>query len=212
MNTLTSILDHKIVAILRGANPRDTIKIADALYAGGVKVIEITLNSPHALSVIEELTDHFGEKMLIGAGTVLDAESARAAISAGATFILSPTYNVDTIKMTKRYGAVSIPGAFTPTEILSAYENGGDIIKVFPASFGPSLIKDIQGPLPHIPLLPTGGVDLHNIREFMEAGAAGCGIGSALVNTKVEVTDYTLAQLTERARTFVEVLKGSDHR
>jgi 2-dehydro-3-deoxyphosphogluconate aldolase / (4S)-4-hydroxy-2-oxoglutarate aldolase len=203
MNVLTSILRNKVVAIIRGANPKDMMKIADALYAGGVRVVEITLNSPGALKVIEELTDQLGEKMLVGAGSVLDAESARAAISAGAKFILSPTVNMNTINMTKRYGAVSIPGAFTPTEILAAYENGGDIIKVFPASFGPSYIKNIRGPLPQIPLLPTGGVDLNNIREFMAAGAVGCGIGSALVNTKVEVTDHSLAQLTERARHFV---------
>jgi 2-dehydro-3-deoxyphosphogluconate aldolase / (4S)-4-hydroxy-2-oxoglutarate aldolase len=207
-HTLKSILDNKIVAIIRNANPKDVLKIANALYEGGVKVLEITLNSPNALTVIEELSSELGDQIVVGAGTVLDPETARSALLAGAKFILSPTLNIETIKMTKRYGAVSIPGAFTPTEILTAYENGGDIIKVFPASIGPSYIKDIRGPLPHIPLLPTGGVDLDNIKEFLHAGAVGFGIGSALVNTKNEVTDAYLEGLTKKARQFVSAVKN----
>lgn len=210
MNTLSSILENKIVAIIRGAHPKDVLKISKALYEGGVKNLEITMNSPKALSVIEEVSDELGDQVLVGAGTVLDAETARAAILAGASFILSPTVDIETIKMTRKYGAVSIPAAFTPTEILSAYENGGDIIKVFPATLGPSYIKDIRGPLPQIPLLPTGGVDLSNIQEFMKIGAVGCGIGSALVNTKHEITDEYLVQLTEKARQFVSAVKSND--
>lgn len=201
--TLTSILEHKIVAIIRNANPKDVLKIAKALHEGGVKVLEITMNSPKALQVIEEVSRELGDQLLVGAGTVLDPETARAALLAGAKFILSPTINIETIKMTKRYNAVSIPGAFTPTEILTAFENGGDIIKVFPASMGPGYIKDIRGPLPQIPLLPTGGVDLANIKEFAKAGAVGFGIGSALVHTKNEVTDQYLQELTEKAKQFV---------
>lgn len=201
--TLTSILEHKIVAIIRNANPKDVLKIAKALHEGGVKVLEITMNSPKALQVIEEVSRELGDQLLVGAGTVLDPETARAALLAGAKFILSPTINIETIKMTKRYNAVSIPGAFTPTEILTAFENGGDIIKVFPASMGPGYIKDIRGPLPQIPLLPTGGVDLGNIKEFAKAGAVGFGIGSALVHTKNEVTDQYLQELTEKAKQFV---------
>lgn len=210
MNTLSRILDNKIVAIIRGANPKDVLKIAKALHEGGVEILEITMNSPKVLTVIEEVSDDFGDQVLVGAGTVLDPETARATILAGAKFILSPTVDLNTIKMTKRYGAVSIPGAFTPTEILTAYENGGDIIKVFPATLGPSFIKDIRGPLPQIPLLPTGGVDLNNIQEFIKAGAVGCGIGSALVNTKHEVTDEYLVQLTEKARHFVSAVKSNN--
>jgi 2-dehydro-3-deoxyphosphogluconate aldolase / (4S)-4-hydroxy-2-oxoglutarate aldolase len=207
MDTISSIFEHKIVAIIRNALPNDVPKIAEALFQGGVKILEITLNSPKALNVIEELTDTWGDKLLVGAGSVLDAESARSALLVGAKFILSPSVDVQTIKMTKRYGAISIPGAFTPTEILTAYEHGGDIIKVFPASLGPNYIKDIKGPLPQIPLLPTGGVSLDNSRAFIDCGAVGLGIGSALVNTKREVNELYLTELTTKAKQFVAAVK-----
>ncbi|MCM2983472.1 2-dehydro-3-deoxyphosphogluconate aldolase [Niallia circulans] len=203
MSTLQKILDHKLIAIIRGADPEDTLKIVKSLYEGGIRVVEITMNSPKALTVIERAVDEFGDRMAVGAGTVLDAESARSALLAGAQFILSPTYKEETIRMTKRYGAVSIPAAFTPTEILEAYESGGDIIKVFPATaVGPKFIKDIHGPLPQIPLLPTGGVDLTNVKEYLEAGAAGLGIGSSLVDTKKEITEQYLQELTEKSNKF----------
>lgn len=204
MNTLQKILDHKLIAIVRGARPEDTLKIVQALYEGGIRIVEITMNSPKPLSAIEMVVDQFGKEMAVGAGTVLDAESARSALLAGAEFILAPTLDAETIKLTKRYGAVSIPAAFTPTEILKGYELGGDIIKVFPATvLGPQFIKDIHGPLPQIPLLPTGGVGLHNIKKYLEAGAAGLGIGSSLVNTKKEMTEEYFAELTETAKQFV---------
>lgn len=209
MSVLSQILETKIVAIIRGANPKDVLKIANALYKGGVKVLEITINSPKALRVIEEAADQLGDQVLIGAGTVLDAETARAAISAGARFIISPIVNADTIKMTKRYGIVSIPGAFTPTEIVSAYQGGGDIIKVFPASAGIQYIKDIRGPLAHIPIMPTGGVNIENIREYQKAGAVAFGIGSALVDTKNEVTEEFLQQLTNKASKYVKAVASS---
>lgn len=205
-NTLSQILQTKIVAIIRGANPKDVLQIANALSAGGVKALEITINSPKALSVIEELTDKMGDQLLIGAGTVLDAETARAAITAGAKFIISPTVDLETIKITKRYGITSIPGAYTPTEILIAYQAGGDIIKVFPASSGVQYIKDIRGPLSHIPLMPTGGVNLENIKEFQKIGVVAFGIGSALVDTKKEVTTEYLQNLTNTARKYVEAV------
>jgi 2-dehydro-3-deoxyphosphogluconate aldolase / (4S)-4-hydroxy-2-oxoglutarate aldolase len=208
MNILSSILEHKVISIVRGSSPADTVKIAEALRNGGVKLIEITLNSPNALQSIELVSQAFGDEMVVGAGTVLDPETARAAILAGAKFILSPTVNLETIKMTKRYGAVSIPGAFTPTEILTAFENGGDIIKVFPASIGPGYIKDIRGPLSHIPLLPTGGVTLENIAEFQKVGAVGFGIGSALVDTKQEVNENYLKELTRKAEAFVSAIRS----
>jgi len=207
MNTLQQIMDNKIVSIIRGAAPEDTVKIANALKEGGVKLIEITLNSPNALKSIELISQEMGAEMVVGAGTVLDPESARAALLAGAKFILSPTVNIETIKMTKRYGAVSIPGAFTPTEILTAFENGGDIIKVFPASIGANYIKDIRGPLNHIPLLPTGGVNVENIAEFKKAGAVGFGIGSSLVDTKQEITEDYLKELTKKAQAYVAAIK-----
>jgi 2-dehydro-3-deoxyphosphogluconate aldolase/(4S)-4-hydroxy-2-oxoglutarate aldolase len=204
MNPLAHIFEHKIVAIVRGANPKNLLRIAQALHAGGVHAMEVTLNSPGALASIEEIAGAMDDNFLVGAGTVLDPESARAALLAGAKYIISPTLNKKTIRMTKRYGAVSIPGAYTATEILKAYEYGGDIIKVFPAgASGASYFKDIAGPLPFIPLMPTGGVSLDNIKGFKEAGAKAFGLGSSLVDTKQAVTDEYLAQLTEKARAFV---------
>ncbi|SMB80924.1 2-dehydro-3-deoxyphosphogluconate aldolase/4-hydroxy-2-oxoglutarate aldolase [Hymenobacter roseosalivarius DSM 11622] len=206
MTPLSHILVSKVVAIIRGANPADLLKIAHALHEGGIRTLEITLNSPGALASIQELTEAMGDRMLIGAGTVLDAETAHAALLAGAKFIISPTLDKKTIRMTKRYGAVSIPGAFTATEILAAYEHGGDIIKVFPASIGATYFKDIAGPLPFIPLMPTGGVALDTIQEFQKAGAVAFGLGSALVDTSQPVTDEYLRQLTEKAQQFVQAV------
>jgi len=203
MNILSQILDHKIVAIIRGANPGDVLKIAEALHSGGVNLLEVTLNSDSALEVIKQLSDVMKGKMLIGAGTVLDADATKAAIDAGAQFIISPSFNIDVIKTTKQLGAISIPGAFTPTEIVNAYNTGGDIIKIFPASSNVNYIKEVRAPLSHIPLMPTGGVTLENIGEFQKAGAVAFGIGTALVNTKEKVTDAYLKNLTETAAKFV---------
>ena len=144
--------------------------------------------------------------MLIGAGTVLNENAAKSAISAGAKFIISPNLNVEVIKVTKQLGVVSIPGAFTPTEIVNAFNSGGDIIKVFPASGNINYIKEILAPLPNIPLMPTGGITLENIREFQNAGAVAFGIGTALVNSKEKVTEEYLKQLTERAYKYVHLV------
>ena len=206
MNSLSHILDHQIVAIIRGADPEDIFSIVEALKVGGIRSLEITINSPGALSVIEKISDRFGEDMLIGAGTVLDPETARSAILAGARFIISPTLNTEVIRMTRRYGCISIPGAFTPTEILQAYEYGGEIIKVFPAILGASYFREIRGPLAQIPLMPTGGVNLENVHDFKLAGAVAFGIGSALVNTKEAVDDKYLEELTHRAKAFVSAV------
>ncbi len=204
MNILSEILDHKIIAIIRGSKADDVLSIARALTQGGIKLIEITMNSPKALSVIEEVSYELGEGTIVGAGTVLDPQTARNALIAGAKFILSPNVDTETIKMTKRYGAISIPGAFTPTEILKAFGDGGDIIKVFPAScVGPTYIKDIKGPLPQIPLLATGGINLDNISSYIKNGSAGVGLGSDLVNSKVTVNEKYLNELTEKAIKFV---------
>nr|WP_325877368.1 bifunctional 4-hydroxy-2-oxoglutarate aldolase/2-dehydro-3-deoxy-phosphogluconate aldolase [Mammaliicoccus sciuri] len=195
--------ETKLIAILRNANPNDILPIVETLYKAGIRAIEVTMNSPKALESIELISNEMKGKVVVGAGTVLDAESARLAILSGATFILSPTVDKDTIRMSKKYGAVSIPGALTPTEILEAYEYGGDIIKVFPTtSLGPEYIKDLQGPLPHIPLLPTGGVSIDNVTDFIEAGAVGVGLGSALVNTKVETNKAYFEELEQKAQAF----------
>lgn len=207
MSTLSKILEHKIIAIIRGAHPNDVIKIAKALYAGGVRILEITMNSTEPLAVIKAVADKLGDKMIVGAGTILDAESAKQAVSAGAKFILSPIVDSEVINMAKSLGVISIPGAFTATEIYKAYKNGADIIKVFPA-ISPSYIKDIAGPLPLIKLLPTGGINIENIKEYKKAGAAGFGIGSALVDTKKEINEEYLLQLTNKAQRFVEAISN----
>ncbi len=207
MSTLSQITEHKIVAIVRGLDPRFGVPVAEALYAGGIRILEITMNSNEPLSVIREVTDTFGDRLVVGAGTVLDADMAEAAVSAGAQFVLSPIVALDVISMAKDLGVISIPGAYTATEIYNAYKNGADIVKVFPAS-SPAYIRDIAGPLPQIPLLPTGGITPQNIRDFKNAGAIGFGIGSALVDTKQPVSAQYLEQITERARQFVTAISN----
>lgn len=202
-NPLPAILDKKIVAIIRGADPKYVLRIVQALYNGGVSIVEVTMNSKDPLPSITTIKESMGDKIVVGAGSVLDRSMAKAAIEAGAQFIISPCLDIETIKTTKEMGAVSIPGAFTPTEIVTAFSNGADIVKVFPASIGVQYFADLRGPLPHIPLMPTGGIHLGNIRSFQKAGAVAFGIGSALVNTKQEATDEYFAQLTALAQQFV---------
>ncbi|GGE30351.1 2-dehydro-3-deoxy-phosphogluconate aldolase [Pullulanibacillus camelliae] len=202
-NTLQFIYKQKLVAVIRGIEGSEVLSVAQALKEGGINVLEVAADTPGILSIIEALNEAFGDEMIVGAGTVLDAETARATILAGAKFIFSPTVNSRTIKMTKRYDVVSIPGALTPTEILKAYEAGADIIKVFPANImGPKYIKDIHAPLPHIPLMPTGGVDLNNINEYFKNGAVAAGLGSALVNARKLMNPSALKDLKTKALQF----------
>ena len=208
LDVLSDILEYKIVAIIRGVQPKEVPKIAECLFAGGIRLMEVTINSPNALGVIEEVSGQMHNRMLIGAGTILDPDTARKAITAGASFIISPTLDAEIIKTTKKYGVVSIPGAFTPSEIFSAHSLGADIVKVFPARIGPDYIRDILAPLPHIPLMPTGGVGLDNIREFHHAGAVAFGIGSSLVNARHEMDEAYFSQLTEKARMFVKAISN----
>lgn len=204
MNTLQTIYDSQLVAVIRGATVDNIVPIAEALQKGGIHILEITAETPHVLAVIEQLSTQLGDQVSVGAGTVLDPATARATIMAGATFVFSPTVNVATIQMTKRYGAVSIPGAMTPTEILTAYENGADMVKVFPAGvLGPDYFKNVQGPLPQIPLMPTGGINLNNIRDYFAKGAVAAGLGSSLVNTKQTMDEQALADITKKAEQFV---------
>jgi 2-dehydro-3-deoxyphosphogluconate aldolase / (4S)-4-hydroxy-2-oxoglutarate aldolase len=208
MTTLEQILQHKIVAILRGCVPDRISDIAAALAEGGVRLLEITLNSPGALASIRQVSAAMGDRILVGAGTVLTAAEAEAAVDAGARFIISPTLDIETIHRTRQLGAISIPGCFTPTEILTAHRHGADIIKVFPAgSTGAPYFKELRGPLPHIPLMPTGGVNLDNIRDFKAAGAVAFGIGSALVPAGQENTESALRQLTEKAAAYIKAVQ-----
>jgi 2-dehydro-3-deoxyphosphogluconate aldolase/(4S)-4-hydroxy-2-oxoglutarate aldolase len=203
---LDHILQNKIVAIVRGIEPSDVIKIAHALLAGGVNTMEVTLNSSDALVVINRLSKEMENKMLIGAGTVLTAAMANESIDAGARFIISPIVDEETIKATKSRGAISIPGAFTPTEIYKAFSMGGQIIKVFPASSNVHYIKEVRAPLPHIPLMPTGGITLQNIQEFKNAGAVAFGIGGSLVDAKQKVTEEYLEKITAIAKQFIHLV------
>ena len=207
MPALSQILEHKIVAILRDIWPNDILPIVNALYEGGVSIVEVTLNSTDALSVIENLSHTLNDKILIGAGTVLNSTDARNAIAAGAKFLISPSLDIEVIKAAKDAGVVSIPGAFTPTEILIAFKNGADIVKIFPA-LNPGYIKNILAPLNHIPVMPTGGINLDNIVEFNKTGAVAFGIGSSLVENKTIMDEAYLQNVTARARKFIEAIQS----
>ncbi|WP_249869105.1 bifunctional 4-hydroxy-2-oxoglutarate aldolase/2-dehydro-3-deoxy-phosphogluconate aldolase [Oceanobacillus saliphilus] len=204
MSHIQTIEKHKIVAVIRKADEDNVIPIIQALYDGGVKVVEITAETPRITTLIEKSVEMFTGRVLIGAGTVLDPETARAVIMAGADFIVSPSLNTETIKLANRYGILTISGALTPTEILTAYENGAGMVKVFPAdAFGPNYIKNVHGPLPHIPLMATGGVTLDNINEFISKGSKVVGIGSNLVNTSKLNTQEDYDKLTTEAGRYV---------
>ena len=205
MSSLSHILQHKIVAILRGMPPADIINIANALYDGGIRTLEITLNSQGALPAIEQLNDQFKNRMLIGAGTVLNTTDAANAIAAGAEFLISPSLDIGIISSAKAAGKVSIPGALTPTEILSAHNNGADIVKIFPAPDA-VYIKNILAPLNHIRVMPTGGIDAGNIKEFTAAGAVAFGIGSALTDSRASITTNYLLELTAKAQRLIAAL------
>ena len=182
---LSRVLDGGLVAVVRAAEPTHLLNVIKALAEGGVAVAEVTLTVPDALEVIRAARADLGDRVLLGAGTVLDAETARAAILAGAEFIVSPTVNLDVIKLCRRYDKLIFPGAFTPTEILTAWEAGADVVKVFPADvLGPAFFKAMRGPLPQVRLMPTGGVDLNTAGEYLRAGACCLGVGSQLVDPK----------------------------
>ena len=198
-----------VIAIMRAKSSDQLLAAADAIRAGGVCAIEVTMTTPGALAVIEKATARQDEGVLFGAGTVLDAESARAAILAGAQFIVAPSTDLGMIEICRRYSVPVFPGAYTPTEIISAWQAGADMVKVFPASVGgPALIKALKAPLPQIDLVPVGGVEIDNTAEFIRAGSAAVGVGNALVDQKLlDAQDFKT--LTERAKRFVgEVAKG----
>lgn len=205
MTSLSQILEHKIVAILRGMPPTEITNIANALYDGGIRLLEITLNSEDALPAIEQLNHEFNNKMLIGAGTVIDEKDAKNAIATGAAFLISPSLDIQVIKAAKDAGIVSIPGAFTPTEIVAAHKNGADIIKIFPC-LNAAYVKNILAPLNFIKVMPTGGIDVSNIQTFAKTGAVAFGIGSALVSSKATVNEAYLETITAKAKQLVAAL------
>ena len=179
MSDLQRVLDGGIVAIIRATSGEQLVNVARALHEGGIDVIEVTFTVPNVLEILAAVRKDLGKKILLGAGTVLDPETCRAALLAGAEFIVSPSLNLEVIKLCKRYGKLVMPGAFTPTEIVTAWEAGADIVKLFPADcVGPNYLKALRGPLPQVRILPTGGVDLKTLPDFFKAGACAVGLGS----------------------------------
>ncbi|MGK5079478.1 bifunctional 2-keto-4-hydroxyglutarate aldolase/2-keto-3-deoxy-6-phosphogluconate aldolase [Janthinobacterium sp. HLX7-2] len=196
------ILERRMVAIVRAGTADAALQMAEACIAGGITALEVAFTTPDTLDVIRTLRQRHGAEVMLGAGTVLDPETARQAILAGAQFIISPSVNVDTIRLCQRYQVLSMPGVMTPTEIVTALEAGADIIKVFPAEvFGPAYIKALRAPLPQAPLMPTGGVSVDNLAAWFENGALAVGIGSSLTGPAAN-GDYQA--VTQRARAFVE--------
>lgn len=198
---LRRLYEQRIVAIIRGITGEGLDSLVGTLVESGIRIMEVTVDTPGVYDKIQRIKDEYGDEVAVGAGTVLDSETARTAISAGAEFLVSPSLNVDVIKTAKRYGKAVFPGCMTPTEIVQAFEAGADVIKVFPASVvGPRYFRELSGPLGHIPLMPTGGVNLDNARAYVEAGAAAVGLGSALVGRGGRQVD--LADVKERAQAF----------
>lgn len=204
---LKRVTDGGLVAVVRFAEPGPLVQVLHALADGGITVAEVTLTVPDALGVIREAKKQLGDRVLLGAGTVLDAETARAAILAGAEFIVSPAVNLDVIRLCRRYDKLVMPGAFTPTEILTAWEAGADIVKVFPADvLGPAFFRAVRAPLPQVKLMPTGGVDLTTAAEYLKAGAVCLGVGGQLIDAKL-VAAGNFAAVRDLARQYVALVR-----
>src|SRR5881275_2299660 len=204
---LRRVLDCGIVAVVRSPDSQQLVEVARALADGGVTAVEITMSVPDALDVLRQVRHALGDRVLLGAGTILDAETACAAILAGAEYVVAPTLNLDVIRLCRRYDKLVMPGAFTPTEILAAWEAGADIVKVFPAEVvGPAFFRALRGPLPQVKLMPTGGVDLSTAADFLKAGACCLGVGSQLVEPRA-VAGRDFDRLRELARQYVEVVR-----
>ncbi len=202
------MVSEGLIPVVRVSSAREAMDVADAIKEGGVSFIEITMSVQGAIDVIKELTQKYKDEIIMGAGTVLDTETGRAALLAGAQFIVSPTLNLDLIQLAHRYSAVVIPGAATPTEILTAWNAGADMVKVFPAGQlgGPEYLKALRGPLPQILLVPTGGVNLQNAGAFIKAGATALGVGGELVDKKA-VKEKKFNVITDNTRAFLKVIK-----
>lgn len=205
------LLDKCIVAVVRADSGGEELsRVVEAVAAGGVQCIEVTMTTPGALQCIEIASRNLaGSDALLGVGTVLDPETCRMAILAGAQYVVTPTLSIPVIQMARRYGKPIFAGAYTPTEILTAWENGADFIKVFPASIGgPDYIKALKGPLPQVPLVPTGGVELDNIGAFLKAGASALGVGGNLVSKKL-VASRDYKGLTDNAKRFADAVRAA---
>ena len=208
--TYEQLVDSGVVAVLRGADSETLIGITDALLEGGVTAIELTADTPGIEGMLGELTGSFGDdEITVGTGTVLDAETARMTMLAGAEFVVSPSLHEDVIEICNRYGTLVAPGVMTPTEAIQGYEMGADLVKIFPASsLGPGHLSSIKGPYSQIPLMPTGGVDLDNAADYIEAGAACVGAGGALVDYEAAARGE-FETITEQARAFSEIIEAA---
>ena len=204
---LNLITESGLVVIMRADEPRGLSEAARALVEGGIRALEVTITTPKALELIRQLADELREKALVGVGSVLDAETARAAILSGAEFLVCPVINPEVIGIANRYGKVVIPGAFTPTEIVAAQTAGADLIKIFPAEvLGPQYVKAVKAPLPQVRLVPTGGITLENIGLYLKAGATALGVGGSLVNRKI-LAEGRFKELTALAEKFTAAVK-----
>jgi 2-dehydro-3-deoxyphosphogluconate aldolase/(4S)-4-hydroxy-2-oxoglutarate aldolase len=206
---LNRILDLKAIAVIRMADSTKLVSVVEAILKGGVECVEITMTVPDAIRIIKDVSKEIGDRALIGAGTVMDRDTALQTIEAGAQFVVAPVFNPQVVEAVHDQGFVAIPGAFSPAEIVAAWEAGADVVKIFPATvLGPKYIKDFRGPLPQIRLCPTGGVTVDNAGEWIKAGASCVGIGSDLLN-KQAIADNRFEVLTEGARRMVASIQSA---
>ena len=207
---LQRIREIGVIPVVRASSAEEAIQVVEAINAGGVPLLEITMTVPGAVAVIEQLAKRFGEKAIVGAGTVLDPENAKACIGAGARFIVSPALNLATISYCREQDVPIMPGALTPTEVLTAWNAGADMVKVFPAGAvgGASYLKSLKAPLPQIELVPTGGVTLATAADFIKAGAAAIGVGADLVDVKA-IRAGQPEKVTAAARAYVEAVRAA---
>jgi len=204
---LAAIIEAGIVPVVRTENQEGAVRAIEAIFRGGIRTAEITMTVPGAIRALEKVADKFGDQMVLGAGTVLDPETARACMLAGAEFFVTPSLNLKTIEMAKRYSKVITPGALTPTEVLTAWEAGADAVKIFPCSAvgGAKYIKALRAPFPQLEMIPTGGVSLETIGEFLKAGACAAGVGAELIDN-VNIREGHYEVFEERAKRFIAAI------
>ena len=204
---LSSIIEIGIVPVVRTETAEGAIRAIEAIHRGGIRAAEITMTVPGALRALEKVADQFGDRIILGAGTVLDPETARACMLAGAQFFVTPSLNLKTIAMAKRYSKVIMPGALTPTEVLAAWEAGADAIKIFPCSAvgGAKYIKALRAPFPQIEMVPTGGVNLDTVADFLRAGSCAVGVGGELIDAAT-IREGRFEIFEERARKFMDIV------
>lgn len=204
------IMEIGVVPVVRASSAKQAMLVAEAVCAGGIPIVEVTMTVPGAIEVITELSKSMGSEVLIGAGTVLDADAAQRCIDAGAEFVVSPGFDLETVRSVNRAGKLMMAGALTPTEVIVAWKAGSDFVKIFPcgAVGGAKYIKALKGPLPQIPMIPTGGVNLSTAADFILAGAAALGIGGELVSASA-LESGDLAPIVEAARGFVSIVRNA---